>query len=96
MTLSQASSLFSALGNDSRLGMIRVLIQEHPRPVSVGVLAKLINKPLWHASEQLISLERSGLVQKDQMGQYVGVRVNVVMMNELKLFLMELTRKIAL
>lgn len=96
MNVDEASKIFNVLGNESRLGMIKVLIQEHPRPVSVGVLAKLINKPLWHASEQLIPLERSGLVQKDQMGQYVGVRVNVAMMNELKLFLMELTRKIAL
>lgn len=61
-----AAAAFGAIGHTTRLGILRILIQQEPYGIEAGNLAALIGGPRSTVSQHLAGLAKAGLV--------VGVR----------------------
>lgn len=70
--ISQAAQLFKALGNESRLTLLWLVVE---RPLGVGTLTTLtgLSQPL--VSQHLRTLRQSGLVTAERHGREVLYRV---------------------
>jgi ArsR family transcriptional regulator len=65
--IDEVSSLFSALGDTSRLKVLRALLDTR-EPLSQGAVAKQAGLNQANASKHLSCLVRSGLVRRDPEG----------------------------
>ena len=75
MTLNQAmisdvSKLFAALGDESRLRILKVLV-DACRPMAQGAVAEAAGLSQANASKHLIHLTRVGLVNREPQGNQV-------------------------
>ena len=70
--LAEAAQLFKVLGNESRLGLLR-LIGAEPRTVSALVAATGMSQPL--VSQHLRTLRQGGLVTASRAGKEVTYRL---------------------
>ena len=89
METAEASALFSALGQESRLAALRLLLAETPEGVPAGGLADRLGMPASTASFHLSALEKSGLVQSARQGRQVIYSVRLRAVRELLGFLTE-------
>lgn len=79
----------SALAQDSRLQVYRLLVQAGPEGVAAGEIAERLKVPANTLSFHLKTLSRAGLVLSRQDGRFIYYSANYEQMNALVGFLTE-------
>ena len=85
----QAIQALSALAQETRLGIFRMLIQAGPAGMAAGQIGEKLDLPPATLSFHLAGLTRAGLAQSRQEGRFVIYTVNFDNMNSLVAFLTE-------
>ena len=78
MQLIEAAQTFAALAQESRLGVMRLLIVAGPNGLPAGELAGRLGMPASTASFHLSALERAGLIQATRQGRQIIYAVRFV------------------
>ena len=85
----EAVQALSALAQDSRLAIFRLLVQQGPDGLPAGTIAKTLNLPLATLSFHLQQLSKAGLVSSHREGRYIFYAANYSQMNSLIAYLSE-------
>jgi protein-tyrosine-phosphatase/DNA-binding transcriptional ArsR family regulator len=86
---SEVARIFGALAQESRLGVLRLLIAEGPNGLSAGALADRLGMPASTTSFHLSALERAGLISATRQGRQIVYAVRILTLRELVVFLTE-------
>jgi arsenate reductase len=89
MEISDAAQMFGALGQESRLGVIRLLLNQSPTGVPAGELADKLSMPGSTTSFHLSALEKAGLVENVRQGRQIIYSVRLSALRDLLTFLTE-------
>jgi protein-tyrosine-phosphatase/predicted transcriptional regulator len=89
MEISTAAQIFSALSQESRLRVLRLLIERGPNGLSAGELAQGLDMPASTTSFHLSALERAGLILSTRQGRHIVYAVRMLTLRELLVFLTE-------
>lgn len=89
METKQAIQALSALAQESRLSIFRLLIQAGPGGMPAGAIGEALELPPATLSFHLAGLTRAGLAQSRQDGRFVIYRASFENMNALVEFLTE-------
>src|SRR5271166_2702431 len=89
MESSDAARVFGALAQESRLGVLRLLLAQGPNGLSAGELAERLGAPASTTSFHLSALERAGLISATRQGRQIIYAVRIVTLRELLVFLTE-------
>ena len=89
MKLNNAVDTLSALAHESRLTLVRRLIQAGPQGLGAGELAASAGLAATTASAQLLVLKNAGLVQSERRGRHVRYAADYRQMTGLLEFLMK-------
>ncbi len=89
METKQAIQSLSALAQESRLAIFRLLVQAGPAGLAAGAIGEKLDLPPATLSFHLAGLARSGLAQSRQEGRFVIYSANYESMNGLVAFLTE-------
>jgi DNA-binding transcriptional ArsR family regulator len=89
MELDSAIQALSALGQDSRLRVFRLLVRRGPEGMPAGDIAEQLNVPANTMSSHLAVLSRAGLVASRKQGRSVIYGIDVVGTRKLLAFLVE-------
>jgi DNA-binding transcriptional ArsR family regulator len=87
--MKNAVRALSALAQDSRLSIFRLLVQAGPQGMPAGAIGEKLDLPPATLSFHLAGLTRSGLADSRQDGRFVIYSANFPNMNELVEFLTE-------
>lgn len=87
METKQALDAFSALSQETRLGVLRHLIQALPGSVAAGDIARDLDVPASTLSTHLAILNRAGLVASERNGRVISYRADMDGLRELLGFL---------
>ncbi len=87
METTQALQSLSALAQESRLAIFRLLVQAGPRGMAAGAIGEKLDLPPATLSFHLAGLTRAGLAQSRQEGRFVIYRADYAAMNALVGFL---------
>jgi ArsR family transcriptional regulator len=77
MTNSDAVTALAALAQDSRLAIFRLLVQNAPAGLTVGVIAEQLELPAPTLSFHLKTLTHAGLISTVQEGRFVRCRAEM-------------------
>jgi DNA-binding transcriptional ArsR family regulator len=83
----QALQSLSALAQESRLAIFRLLVQAGPGGMAAGAIGEKLDLPPATLSFHLAGLTRAGLAQSRQEGRFVIYRADYAAMNALVGFL---------
>jgi ArsR family transcriptional regulator, arsenate/arsenite/antimonite-responsive transcriptional repressor len=89
MKMKEAVKALSALSQDSRLAIFRLLVQAGPAGLSTGVIASKLGLPGPTLSFHLAQLDSAGLVHATRNGRFIMYAANYDRMQELIDYLME-------
>ncbi len=89
METKQAINALSALAQESRLAIFRLLIQHGEAGLAAGVIGEKLHLPAATLSFHLAGLVRAGLAHSRQEGRFVYYTANFENMNLLVAFLTE-------
>ena len=89
METTQAIQALSALAQESRLAIFRLLIQQGPSGLAAGAIGERLDLPPATLSFHLAGLVRAGLAQSRQDGRFVYYTASFESMNGLVAFLTE-------
>ena len=89
METTQAVKAPSALAQESRLAIFRLLVQEGAAGIAAGEIGEALDLPPATLSFHLAGLVRAGLAQSRQEGRFVFYSANYENMNALVGFLTE-------
>ena len=89
MELNDATQIFGALSQDTRLGALRLLIAAGPNGVPAGQIAEQLGLPHSTTSFHLAALERAGLTQSTRQSRQIIHAVRISALRELIVFLTE-------
>ncbi len=81
------ADLFSALGTEARLRIVRLLLSAHPEGMVVGELQVELGIPNSTLSHHLEKLKNEGLVTVERSGTFLRYGANVAVLEELLGFL---------
>jgi DNA-binding transcriptional ArsR family regulator len=87
METKQAVQALSALAQDTRLGIFRLLVQAGPDGMAAGQIGEKLDLPPATLSFHLAGLTRAGLTQSRQEGRFVIYMADFQAMNALVGFL---------
>ena len=87
METTQALQSLSALAQESRLAIFRLLVQAGPGGMAAGAIGETLDLPPATLSFHLAGLTRAGLAQSCQEGRFVIYRADYATMNALVGFL---------
>jgi len=87
METKQALDAFSALSQETRLGVLRHLIRALPGSVAAGDLARDLDVPASTMSTHLAILNRAGLVTSERSGRVISYQADMDGLRELLGFL---------
>lgn len=79
--------MFSAIGNEARLNIVRLLLASHPEGMTVGDIQSEIGMPGSTLSHHLDKLRNENLVVSEREGTFLRYRANTVALQELLQFL---------
>jgi ArsR family transcriptional regulator, arsenate/arsenite/antimonite-responsive transcriptional repressor len=85
----QALQALSALAQESRLSIFRLLVQAGPTGMAAGAIGESLGLPPATLSFHLAGLTRAGLAQSRQEGRFVIYSADYAAMNALVGFLTE-------
>ncbi|MBE2260790.1 MAG: helix-turn-helix transcriptional regulator [Candidatus Accumulibacter sp.] len=77
MNNTDAVTALAALAQDSRLAIFRLLVQNAPAGLTVGVIAEQLELPAPTLSFHLKTLSHAGLVSTVQEGRFVRCRADM-------------------
>lgn len=89
METTQALQSLSALAQESRLAIFRLLVQAGPAGLAAGAIGEKLGLPPATLSFHLAGLTRAGLAQSRQEGRFVIYSASFQSMNDLVAFLTE-------
>ena len=89
MESSDAAPIFSALGQESRLEVLRLLISCGPNGLPAREISGRLAIPASTTSFHLAALERAGLIQATRQGRQIIYALRVIALRELLAFLTE-------
>jgi len=89
METKHAIQALSALAQESRLAIFRLLVQAGPAGLAAGAIGEKLDLPPATLSFHLAGLTRAGLAQSRQEGRFVIYSANYESMNTLVGFLTE-------
>jgi len=89
METTQALQALSALAQESRLAIFRLLVQAGPGGLAAGAIGEKLDLPPATLSFHLAGLTRAGLARSRQDGRFVIYSANYENMNTLVAFLTE-------
>ena len=89
METTQAIQALSALAQESRLAIFRLLVQAGPAGLAAGTIGEKLDLPPATLSFHLAGLTRAGLAQSRQEGRFVIYSASFENMNALVAFLTE-------
>lgn len=89
METKQVVQALSALAQDTRLGIFRLLVQAGPEGMAAGQIGEKLDLPPATLSFHLAGLHRAGLAQSRQEGRFVIYTADFQAMNALIGFLSE-------
>jgi DNA-binding transcriptional ArsR family regulator len=89
METMQAIQSLSALAQQTRLGIFRLLVRAGPEGMAAGQIGEKLGLPPATLSFHLAGLTRAGLAQSRQDGRFVIYSANFQNMNSLVAFLTE-------
>lgn len=89
METKDAVAALSALAQDSRLAVFRLLLRYEPEGLTAGVIGEQLALPAPTLSFHLKTLAQAGLVTTVQEGRYVRYRARIAGINALIGFLTE-------
>jgi ArsR family transcriptional regulator, arsenate/arsenite/antimonite-responsive transcriptional repressor / arsenate reductase (thioredoxin) len=89
MESSDAAKIFGALAQESRLGVLRLLLAAGPTGLPAGDLVDRLRTPASTMSFHLAALERSGLISSTRQGRQLIYAARVAALRELLVFLTE-------
>lgn len=89
METKQALQSLSALAQESRLSIFRLLVQAGPEGMAAGAIGEALDLPPATLSFHLAGLTRAGLAQSRQDGRFVIYSAGFENMNALVAFLTE-------
>ena len=89
MEIKEASQVFAALSQETRLAVLRLLIAAGPNGLPAGEIADRLGLPGSTASFHLSALERAGLTQCTRQGRQIVHAIRIVALRELIAFLSE-------
>lgn len=84
-----AVAALSALAQESRLAVFRLLVQNGPDGLNPGVIAEHLAIPLPTLSFHLKTLAQAGLVTTVQEGRFIRYRADMAAFGQLTGFLLE-------
>lgn len=87
MNNTDAVTALAALAQDSRLAIVRLLIQNAPAGLTVGLIGEQLELPAPTLSFHLKTLSHAGLVTTKQEGRFVRCRAEMGRINALIGFL---------
>ena len=89
MESSDAAPIFSALGQASRLEVLRLLIGCGPNGLPAREISGRLGIPPSTTSFHLAALERAGLIRATRQGRQIIYAVRIIALRELLVFLTE-------
>ena len=89
METKQAVDALSALAQETRLGVYRLLVEAGPDGMAAGAIGEKLDLPAPTLSFHLAHLTRAGLVRSRQDGRFVIYSANFPNMNQLVAYLTE-------
>jgi DNA-binding transcriptional ArsR family regulator len=89
METNTALAALSALAQESRLAIFRLLVQRGPEGLTVGKIGEILGLPPATLSFHLKELAHAGLLSAQQEGRFISYSANFATMNELLGFLTE-------
>ncbi len=89
MQASAAIAALSALAQEHRLALFRLLVQAGEKGLSAGAIAEALGVPNSSLSFHLAQLNRAGLVTQERQHRSLIYRANYQAMNALVAYLME-------
>jgi DNA-binding transcriptional ArsR family regulator len=89
MKTPQAVKALSALAQDTRLAIYRLLVQQGPQGLSAGTIAERLDIPGATLSFHLKELAHAGMIEPRQEGRFVYYSANYAQMNSLLAYLTE-------
>lgn len=89
MKLETAANQLEALGNSTRLGIIRILIQAGEDGVLVGDIQKRMDVPASTLSHHLARLVQAGLMKQERQSRMLFCKANYKNMDRLVDYLMK-------
>ncbi len=89
MESANAVVALSALAQEHRLALFRLLVQAGVRGLPAGVIAEALGVPASSLSFHLAQLSRSGLIRQERQGRSLIYSADYKAMNALVGFLME-------
>lgn len=89
MEETDAAAVFGALAQETRLGVLRLLIAAGPNGLPAGEIADRLGLPASTTSFHLSALERAGLTQSTRQSRQIIHAVRIVALRELIAFLTE-------
>jgi DNA-binding transcriptional ArsR family regulator len=87
MAAPHALAALAALGQSTRLGVFRLLVQKEPTGLSAGALAEAVGCPHNTLSSHIAILARAGLVKGNREGRTIMYRADAVGVRALIAFL---------
>lgn len=84
-----AVEALSALAQEHRLAIFRLLVQAGPSGLSAGAIAERLNMPASSLSFHLSHLKNGGMISDEREGRSIIYRADFQAMNRLIGFLME-------
>jgi ArsR family transcriptional regulator, arsenate/arsenite/antimonite-responsive transcriptional repressor len=79
--------MFSAIGTEPRLRILRLLLSAHPEGMVVGEVAEALDIPASTLSHHLDKLKHESLVQVQRQGTFLRYTANTTALQELLGFL---------
>lgn len=85
----RCADMFSALGAEARLRIVRALLRAHPAGLVVGDIQAALEIPASTLSHHLERLKHEGLITMERQSNFLRYRVNAEALQELIEFLMK-------
>ena len=85
--ITRYADMFSAMGTEARLRIMRLLLAAHPEGLTAGEVQAEVEIPASTLSHHLEKLKNEGLVAVRREGTYLWYRANVDDLQELLTFL---------
>jgi ArsR family transcriptional regulator, arsenate/arsenite/antimonite-responsive transcriptional repressor len=85
--IARYADMFSAIGTEARLGILRLLLSAHPAGLVVGEIQELLDIPNSTLSHHLEKLRHEGLVTVQREGTYLRYAANTETLSALLTFL---------
>lgn len=85
--ITRCADMFSAMGAEPRLRIVRLLLSAHPQGLVVGDIGSELNIPASTLSHHLVKLKNEDLVRVRREGTFLWYSANTVALQDLLSFL---------